>query len=57
VDRALNAIGYRGWLVVEPYLRPEGEVGRDLFVWRALTETPDADARAGAEFLRSLTDV
>jgi D-psicose/D-tagatose/L-ribulose 3-epimerase len=55
VDRALNAIGYRGWLVVEPYLRPEGEVGRDLFVWRALTRTPDADARAGAEFLRSLT--
>ncbi|MGC9397526.1 MAG: sugar phosphate isomerase/epimerase family protein [Anaerolineae bacterium] len=52
VRRALDAIDYEGWLVVEAYVRPEGQVGRDVFVWRPLSDTLDADARAAAAFLR-----
>ncbi len=52
VRRALKAIDYQGWRVVEAYVRPEGEVGHSVFVWRAVSETLDADARRAAAFLR-----
>ena len=52
VRRALKAIDYEGWLVVEAYVRPEGEVGHGVFVWRPLSERLDADARTAAAFLR-----
>jgi D-psicose/D-tagatose/L-ribulose 3-epimerase len=52
VRTALDTIDYQGWLVVEAYVRPEGEVGRGVFVWRPLSDKLDADAREAASFLR-----
>ncbi len=52
VRKALDTINYQGWLVVEAYVRPEGEVGRGVFAWRPLSDTLDSDARAAATFLR-----
>lgn len=52
VRAALDAIGYQGWLVVEAFVRPEGEVGRDLYIWRPISETLDADVRGAAQLLR-----
>jgi hypothetical protein len=40
-------------LVVESFVNPAGEVGRDLFTWRTLSEALDEDATNAAEFLRN----
>jgi D-psicose/D-tagatose/L-ribulose 3-epimerase len=52
IGLALNEIGYTGWIVMESFVRPAGEVGRTLSIWRPLAEDLDAEARAGADFLR-----
>jgi len=48
---ALRRIGYQGWLVMEPFLVPGGEVGRDIRVWRDLRKGMDLD-REAAEAVR-----
>lgn len=52
---ALREIGYRGHLVMEPFLVPGGEVGRDISVFRDMSAGVDLDAAAArsAAFVRS----
>ena len=52
VKQALDAIDYQGWLVMECFVQPGDEVGRDLFIWRRLYEDLQRDAQAGAAFMR-----
>lgn len=44
---ALKAIRFGGSVVMEPFLMPGGEVGRDIKVFRDLKGTLDLDAEAG----------
>jgi D-psicose/D-tagatose/L-ribulose 3-epimerase len=44
---ALQRIGYQGWLVMEPFLVPGGQVGRDIRVWRDVGKGMDLDREAG----------
>jgi D-psicose/D-tagatose/L-ribulose 3-epimerase len=48
IKGALDAIGFRGSLVMEPFVMPGGQVGRDIGVWRPLIDAPDLDALASA---------
>ena len=52
---ALRQIDYQGAVVMEPFLVPGGEVGRDIAVHRYLpgSENLDAEASLSAEFVRS----
>jgi D-psicose/D-tagatose/L-ribulose 3-epimerase len=43
---ALKEIGYTGSIVMEPFLLPGGQVGRDISVFRDLTEGLDLDDEA-----------
>jgi D-psicose/D-tagatose/L-ribulose 3-epimerase len=52
VKSALDAVQYQGWIVVESFINPEGEVGKDLFVWLSRGEDLDQEARRAVEFLR-----
>ncbi len=40
---ALRKIGYENDVVMEPFLKSEGEVGRDIKVWRDLSDNADAE--------------
>lgn len=50
----LREIGYSGAIVMEPFLRPGGEVGRDIALYRDLSAGIDLDAEAvrGVRFIR-----
>jgi D-psicose/D-tagatose/L-ribulose 3-epimerase len=52
---ALREINYQGAVVMEPFLLPGGEVGRDISVYRDLLGSDDLDGEAArsAEFVRS----
>lgn len=54
IRQALDAIGFGGPLVMEPFITPGGRVGRDIGVWRDLIPNPDYDAlaRESAVFVR-----
>ncbi|MGB9623483.1 MAG: sugar phosphate isomerase/epimerase family protein [Phycisphaerae bacterium] len=54
IAAALKEIGYTGSIVMEPFLQPGGEVGRDISVFRNLAEGIDLDAEAkrALEFIR-----
>lgn len=52
IARTLDKIAYTGWVVMESFVRPEGEVGRSLSIWRSLAENRQEEARQGAEFLK-----
>lgn len=41
ICQALKSIDYKGSLVMEPFLKPGGEVGRDIKVWRDLSNRMD----------------
>jgi len=43
---ALKRSKFDGWLVMEPFLHPGGEVGRDISVFREIMPGADADAEA-----------
>src|SRR3972149_12239033 len=43
VGAALGAIGYQGYVGLEPFLRPGGEVGRDIKGYRDLSLGMDLD--------------
>ncbi|MDD4327788.1 MAG: sugar phosphate isomerase/epimerase [Eubacteriales bacterium] len=56
--RAVDASGYKGAIVMEPFIRPGGEVGRDIKVWHDLSDgademSMDTGARAALEFIRN----
>ena len=52
---ALREINYQGAVVMEPFLLPGGEVGRDISVYRDLLGSADLDAEAArsVQFVRS----
>src|SRR6266436_8741089 len=52
---ALREINYQGAVVMEPFLLPGGEVGRDISVYRDLLGSADLDEEAArsAQFVRS----
>jgi D-psicose/D-tagatose/L-ribulose 3-epimerase len=43
---ALKKIDYQGWMVMEPFLKPGGQVGRDIRVWREVGVGMDLDTEA-----------
>lgn len=53
---ALKEIGYSGGIVMEPFLMPGGEVGRDISVFRDLRGGLDLDeeARRACSFVKSM---
>jgi len=55
VGSALRRIGYTGWVVMEPFLMPGGDVGRDIRVHRELMPGTDLDeeARRACAFTRA----
>lgn len=58
VKKSLDAVGYHRWLTVESFVKPAGEVGPALFIWRSLADDLDVAARMGAEFIKKeLADV
>ena len=52
---ALREINYQGAVVMEPFLVPGGEVGRDISVFRDLLGSDDLDDEAArsVQFVRS----
>ena len=59
IGDALHEIGYDGSVVMEPFVRPGGQVGKDISIWRDLSHgaTDDdlsRDAAASVKFLRDL---
>jgi D-psicose/D-tagatose/L-ribulose 3-epimerase len=52
---ALHEINYQGAVVMEPFLVPGGEVGRDISVFRDLlgNDNLDDEASASVQFVRS----
>ncbi len=54
IATALQGVAFEGWVVMEPFLRPGGEVGRDIRVYRDLMPLADLDeeARRSCAFLR-----
>lgn len=56
---ALRGIGYDGPVVMEPFVLPGGQVGRDIKVWRDLSGGAgeaelDNDARCSLEYIRGI---
>jgi D-psicose/D-tagatose/L-ribulose 3-epimerase len=52
VFAGLDAVGYRGWLSLELFLRSGLEVSDDLRIWRDISPDPTAPARAGLAYVR-----
>jgi D-psicose/D-tagatose/L-ribulose 3-epimerase len=46
IKESLDAIGFTGPLVMEPFLTPGGTIGRAIGVWREIEKNPDLDALA-----------
>jgi len=56
IAAALRKIDYQGYVVMEPFLMPGGEVGRDIKVFRDLSVGMDLDeeARKALQFMRGV---
>lgn len=56
IGAALRMINYQGFVTMEPFLMPGGEVGRDIKVFRDLSEGMDLDdeARKALLFIRGV---
>lgn len=54
IREALDAIGYQGHLLEEPFVLPDCQVGHDVSVWREIIPHPDLDRLAAdsAAFMR-----
>lgn len=58
IATALKKINYKERIVMEPFVRMGGEVGRDIKVWRDLSNNADekqldVDAKAALDFIRN----
>ena len=56
IGTALRDINYNGYVVMEPFVRMGGTVGRNIGVWRDISqgageENLDRDARESCRFL------
>jgi D-psicose/D-tagatose/L-ribulose 3-epimerase len=56
IGATLRETGYRGYVVMEPFLMPGGEVGRDIRVYRDLSRglNLDEEARKALSFIRGV---
>lgn len=59
IGRALRRAGYDKAVVMEPFVRPGGQVGQDVRLWRDLSsrascETLDQDAARALQFLKNI---
>ena len=56
IGAALRRINYQGYVVMEPFLMPGGQVGRDIKVFRDLSANLDLDqeARKALLFMRGV---
>jgi D-psicose/D-tagatose/L-ribulose 3-epimerase len=56
IGAALRRIHYQGYVVMEPFLMPGGQVGRDIKVFRDLSVGLDLDeeARKALQFMRGV---
>ena len=56
IGSVLRQINYRGYVVMEPFLMPGGEVGRDIKVFRdlGLDMNLDEEARKALQFIRGV---
>ncbi|GAB1481410.1 sugar phosphate isomerase/epimerase [Treponema sp.] len=54
IKTALDDINYDGPLVMEPFIVPGGQIGKDIALWRELVPNPDLDALAAksVEFVK-----
>ncbi len=54
IGRRLRKIRFEGPVVMEPFLVPGGEVGRDIKIWRDIMPGCDVDAEAkrALDFMR-----
>ena len=54
IRKALDDIKFDGPLVMEPFIVPGGQIGRDIALWRELVPNPDMDALAAkaVEFVK-----
>jgi D-psicose/D-tagatose/L-ribulose 3-epimerase len=60
IFKALHDINYTGTISMEPFLKPGGEVGRDIHVFRDLsdkTEDLDSGAKKALEFVRKKIEI
>ncbi len=46
IKEALDDVSFDGPMVMEPFVMPGGQVGRDIGVWRDMVKDPDLDAMA-----------
>lgn len=58
IFHALSKISYKGYIVMEPFVRMGGEVGRDIKIWRNLLtdcdeKCLDKHAKQALEFIRT----
>ncbi|MDX1601087.1 MAG: sugar phosphate isomerase/epimerase, partial [Anaerolineales bacterium] len=55
---SLHSVGYEGSVVMEPFLKPGGTVGRDIRVYRDLAQGMDLDREAveALQFMRDQFD-
>ena len=59
IGQVLHEIGYNGHIVMEPFVRKGGQVGKDISIWRDLSpgaseEQLDSDVAKSVQFLREL---
>lgn len=56
---ALKDIGYNGYIVMEPFVRMGGQVGKDVRLWRQLSDTGSEEEldRAAAESVSYIRSV
>ncbi len=56
IINSLEKIRYEGWVVMEPFLKPGGEVGRDISVFRDIMPKIDLDEEAekSCNFIKQL---
>jgi len=59
IGKALRGIGYDGPVVMEPFVLPGGQVGRDIRLWRDLSRGSsakqlDENARESLQFVKSV---
>ncbi|MEM7442742.1 MAG: sugar phosphate isomerase/epimerase family protein [Pseudomonadota bacterium] len=52
--KALDEIGYEGWITTEMFILPDVNVSGDLSTWRAIEPGPDEAAKAALTHLRSV---
>ncbi|WP_105615603.1 sugar phosphate isomerase/epimerase family protein [Vallitalea okinawensis] len=54
VKEGIQDIGYNRWIILENFVMPNCEVGKDVFIWRSIDKSGNEVARKGIKFMKSL---